>query len=175
MNDMQHIFAADDSPWKVTEFARAEHDVHRLVEKYGAANCLFTRFIAPAKPSGEWVPYYKDWPFALKPADDPLWNVVPDLVPSVVNPTLDASTFGKWNADMAARLPKAQRILLCGVSTDCCVLSTALSALETGVQVLVVADACAGRSEEDHRRALDAIAVIYQPLARVTTLTELGI
>jgi nicotinamidase-related amidase len=68
-------------------------------------------------------------------------------------------------------------MVLVGVSTDCCVLSTALAAADAGVHVRVVADACAGLSEGDHRRALDAMA-LYGPLIEITdaaaVLAEFG-
>jgi nicotinamidase-related amidase len=47
------------------------------------------------------------------------------------------------------------------------VLSTALAAADAGERVRVLADACAGLSENDHRRALDAMA-LYGPLIEVT-------
>jgi nicotinamidase-related amidase len=51
------------------------------------------------------------------------------------------------------------------------VLSTALAAADAGVQVRVVTDACAGATEADHRRALDAMA-LYAPLVTVTSVAD---
>ena len=62
-------------------------------------------------------------------------------------------------------------MVLTGVSTDCCVISTALAAADAGVHVRVVADACAGLSADDHRRALEAMA-LYAPLIEITTVDE---
>ena len=45
-----------------------------------------------------------------------------------------------------------ERLVLVGVSTDCCVLSTALAAADEGVSVRVVADACAGVDDDTHTR-----------------------
>lgn len=59
--------------------------------------------------------------------------------------------------------------MLAGVSTDCCVLSTALAAADAGVRVRVVADACAGATDADHERALLAMA-LYAPLITLTTV-----
>ena len=77
-----------------------------------------------------------------------------------------------WSEKIAATraaLGGAEDIVLTGVSTDCCVLSTALAAADDGVRVRVAADACAGLSDLDHRRALDAMA-LYAPLIEVTTV-----
>ncbi|HWT33381.1 MAG TPA: isochorismatase family protein, partial [Microbacterium sp.] len=58
------------------------------------------------------------------------------------------------------------------VSTDCCVLSTALGAADAGVRIRVAADACAGLSDADHQRALDAMA-LYAPLIEISDSTEI--
>jgi nicotinamidase-related amidase len=76
---------------------------------------------------------------------------------------IDRTTFSKWDAETERVLGHPQEIMLAGVTTDCCVLSTALAAADAGVHVTVVADACAGVTEADHRRALDAMA-LYSPV-----------
>jgi nicotinamidase-related amidase len=79
------------------------------------------------------------------------------------HPVVSEPTFGKWGDGLREALAGAGEIVLTGVSTDCCVLSTALGAADAGVHVRVAADACAGLSDADHRRALDAMA-LYAPL-----------
>lgn len=78
------------------------------------------------------------------------------------------TTFGKWGSALREAIGGADEIVLAGVSTDCCVLSTALPAADAGVRVRVAADACAGLTEVDHQRALDAMA-LYAPLIRIET------
>jgi nicotinamidase-related amidase len=82
------------------------------------------------------------------------------------------TTFGKWGAELAAAMPDGHGMVLTGVSTDCCVLATAVAAADAGVQVKVVADACAGVTDTDHQRALDAMA-LFGPLIEITTTDEL--
>jgi nicotinamidase-related amidase len=62
-------------------------------------------------------------------------------------------------------------MVISGVSTDCCVISTALAASDAGVHVRVAADACAGLSPADHQRALAAMA-LYAPLIEITTVDD---
>nr|WP_315970907.1 isochorismatase family protein [Streptomyces sp. PBH53] len=85
---------------------------------------------------------------------------------------LDTATFGKWTPELAARTGPDGRLVLAGVSTDCCVLSTALAAADAGAEVLVVADACAGVDDDSHLKALQ-IMELYRPLVRVTTIADL--
>jgi nicotinamidase-related amidase len=82
-----------------------------------------------------------------------------------------ATTFGKWGPDLAAATGDAEHLVVTGVSTDCCVLSTALAAADAGRFVTVPEDACAGLSPADHRRALDAMA-LYAPLITISSVDE---
>ena len=164
--DMQVIFGDPGSDWFTPGFAGIEPTVSALVEKFGE-RVIFTRFVAPEKPTGAWVPYYEQWPFALVPHDDPLYDLVPAFS-GTGHHVISRTTFGKWDAGMSAMVGPEPELVLAGVSTDCCVLSTALPAADAGAHVRVVADACAGLTDADHQRALDAMA-LYGPLIEVTT------
>jgi nicotinamidase-related amidase len=174
--DMQRVFADPTSGWATPGFAAIVPAVGRLVQDC-APEVTFTRFVAPAQPTGAWRDYYARWPFALQPPEAPLWDVVPGLGPT--GPTVDAPTFSKWGPELAARvgpLPGGRgsdrtTLVLAGVSTDCCVLSTAVAAADAGVPVQVVADACAGVDDASHRKALDVLA-LYAPLIEVVTSAE---
>jgi nicotinamidase-related amidase len=165
---MQRVFADPGSGWATPGFAAIVPTVAALVEAFAPA-VTRTRFVAPAEPSGAWREYYARWPFALQPPDAPLWDVVPELAGP--GPTVDAPTFSKWGPALAERLDGAA-LVLAGVSTDCCVLSTAVAAADAGVEVLVVADACAGVDESSHRQALHVMS-LYEPLIRVVRSADL--
>jgi nicotinamidase-related amidase len=51
------------------------------------------------------------------------------------------------------------------------VLTTALAAVDAGVQVQVVADACAGVDEASHQKTLDILR-LYAPMLEVVTVDE---
>jgi len=160
--DLQHVFADPDSGWFTPRFAEIVEPVRRLVAAFEPA-VTFTRFVADPQPTGAWVGYYAQWPFAQVAADDPLYALVE---PFDGRPTLDRTTFGKWGPELAARA--GDELVVAGVSTDCCVLSTVLPAADAGVHVRVVADACAGATDRSHEQALELMA-LYAPLVEVTT------
>jgi nicotinamidase-related amidase len=166
--DMQEVFADPASDWATPGFASIVPVVSRLVERF-APRVVFTRFVAPAEPAGAWVSYYEQWPFARQPPEAELWHLVPPFSDSRW-PVVDAPAFGKWPA-LAPGLD-ADALVVCGVSTDCCVLSTVLPAADAGLSIEVVSDACAGLSDTDHQRALDAMA-LYAPLVTITTESAL--
>jgi nicotinamidase-related amidase len=164
--DLQHVFGDPDSGWFTPRFAEILDPVERLVAAY-EPDVVFTRFVAPAQPAGAWRAYYELWPFALQPPDAPLYALTDRFAGRA---TFDRPTFGKWGAGLAEQV--GDEIVLAGVSTDCCVLSTALPAADAGVRVRVAADACAGASDASHEQAL-ALMQLYAPLIEVSTADEL--
>lgn len=90
--DLQNVFATPASEWFTPRFAEVLPPIHRLVDAFGD-DVVFTRFIAPARPEGAWKQYYEQWPFALRPPDAPLYQVISEFEPKS---TVDATTFGKW-------------------------------------------------------------------------------
>ncbi len=63
---------------------------------------------------------------------------------------------------MEAIVGRGARVVLTGVSTDCCVLSTALTAADAGAYAIIAADACAGSTAENHAAALHVMG-LYPP------------
>ncbi|MDN0199191.1 isochorismatase family protein [Streptomyces sp. S.PNR 29] len=168
--DMQRVFADPGSPWAAPRFAEAAAGVRRLLPAFGD-RVTFTRFVPAGRPAGAWRAYYDRWPFARQPAHAPLWRLTDEFAAGA-REVLDAPTFGKWTPELAARVGPDGRLALAGVSTDCCVLSTALAAADAGVEVLVAADACAGADDDSHAEALHLLD-LYRPLIRVITVAEL--
>jgi nicotinamidase-related amidase len=167
--DMQRVFADPQSGWFTPRLAEIVGPVTELVAAF-RPRVVFTRFIAPARPAGAWRRYYEQWPFALQPPDAPIYRLIDDL-PAGPGPTLDATTFSKWGPELSARVGPAGRLVLAGVSTDCCVLSTAVAAADAGVAVQVVADACAGVNDVSHEQAL-AVLRLYGPLIEVVSVAD---
>jgi isochorismate hydrolase len=85
--------------------------------------------------------------------------------------SIASHTFSKWLPEAFERFGPAPRVTLCGVSTDCCVLATALAAVDGGAQVQLVADACAAKSPAVHEGAL-AIMASRAPMLDITTTAE---
>ncbi|MFC6158864.1 cysteine hydrolase family protein [Kribbella jiaozuonensis] len=164
--DLQRIFADPKSGWATPGFERVIEPTKQLISIFGA-DVVFTRFVAPEKPSGAWVPYYEEFPFALQPPDADDYQLVDEFKGA---PTLDKTTFGAWGPALAARADG--RLVLGGVTTDCCVISTALAAVDAGVQVQVVEEACAGSTDENHHKALD-IMRLYAPMIEIVSVEQL--
>lgn len=164
--DLQRIFADPKSGWATPDFDRVIEPTKQLIELF-TPDVVFTRFVAPEEPTGAWVPYYEEFPFALQPPDADDYQLVDEFKGA---PTLDKTTFGAWGPELAARSGK--RLVLGGVTTDCCVISTALAAVDAGIRVQVVEEACAGSTDDNHRKAID-IMRLYAPMLEIVSLDQL--
>ena len=152
--DMQNAFAQPDSPWFTPSFEAAAGNIAALLPLYGE-RVRFTRFVPPARIAGSWEAYYAKWQFAVKPNDPAIWELVE---PWRGQPSVDSHQFSKWGPALAWLADAGGSIVLCGVSTDCCVMATALAAVDDGAFVRVVADACGAKTPTIHQAALDLLA-----------------
>jgi len=80
------------------------------------------------------------------------------------------SAFYGTNLDAALRAHRIERLVICGVSSSWAVQSTARDAHDRDYQVIVLEDACAAASEEEHRSSMTLLATI----ASVITVEELS-
>jgi nicotinamidase-related amidase len=166
--DVQHVFTEPDSGWYAEGSAPAVAAIERLMPGF-AGRTVLTRFVRDPRESGAWSSYYDTWPEFRIPPDHPRWGL--SLAAPAGAPVIDEPTFSKWTERLRAVVGDAD-LVLCGVATECCVLSTAFGAADAGRSVTVVADACAGATVAAHEAALTLMHA-NAPLIRVTTTAEL--
>lgn len=167
--DPQRIFASPDSAWGSPMFPGMVDPVRRLAAAAGERTVV-TRWVPAPEPQGSWRAYLEAWPFAAVADDDPLLELVPELA-DLGAQVVSLPTFGKWGYALEAVTGPLPHLVLTGVSTDCCVISTALAAADAGATITVVTDACAGSTPESHRAALDVMA-LYPPQITLATSAE---
>jgi nicotinamidase-related amidase len=173
--DMQTIFSQYPKWWGCPNFNNIIEPIRELAAKYGDRT-LITRFVAGSDHEGSWVAFYKKFPFADVPGSDPLYDVVDQLKYLVRDGNVvTMTTFSKWGDErdgLRAKTGKCPQLVLTGVATDCCVLSTAMAAAEDGAFVTVALDACAG-SSDDNQLAAKKVLTGYAPLIEVKDHEEL--
>lgn len=90
---------------------------------------------------------------------------------------LDRTSMNSWeDAGVIAEVNRIGkgRIVLCGLWTSVCIVGPALSALDQGFEVYVVADACGDVSPEAHDRAMDRMVQAgAQPMTALQYMLEL--
>lgn len=170
--DLQRVFADPDSPWSIPDFATLEEPVSRLLTAFGV-RAAFTRFVVPADPAGSWRTYFREWSFALEPGAEQLFELAAPWSDYGRRP-IDKPTFSAYGSELQflVRRLGVSTLVLCGVSTECCVLATALAAADDGMAVRIVRDACASVDRATHAAALQVALTGFAPLIALTTVEE---
>ena len=92
---------------------------------------------------------------------EPGHEFVDQAQPLPNEPVIDKASFGAFyntNLDDLLRQDGIDHIIMCGVTTQCCVHSTLREAVDRGYWCLTVADCCAASDPGMHDAALDLIA-----------------
>ena len=164
--DPQTIFASADSAWGSPFFDDTMPRIRALAAAFGD-RVIITRWMPSADRSTSWGAYFAAWPFADRPPNDALFDLVAEARDLSIRPTLDLPTFGKWGPELEAIVGRGAHVVLAGVSTDCCVVSTALAAADAGAHITIAADACAGSTAENHAAAIQVMG-LYPPQITVS-------
>jgi nicotinamidase-related amidase len=91
---------------------------------------------------------------------EPGFAIVPELAPVAGELVVDKTAHSAfWGTDLDARLAAlgVQNLVICGVTTNVCVLSTLYSAVDRGFSCLLVTDAVAAVSVETNESVLDLV------------------
>ncbi|MBB3899259.1 hydrolase [Roseococcus suduntuyensis] len=105
----------------------------------------------------------------------PMFDEIADAFPG--KPMLDRTSMNTWeDAAVIAEVNRLgkPRFVLAGLWTSVCIVGPALSAIDQGFEVYVIADACGDISAEAHDRAMDRMVQAgAQPMTSLQYLLEL--
>jgi len=112
---------------------------------------------------------------AAKSFSGPLFSEIKDVFPEA--DVIDRTSMNTWEDSRIAERVNAigkPRIVLAGLWTSVCIVGPALSALDQGFEVYVIADACGDISDEAHQRAMERmIQAGARPMTSLQYLLEL--
>lgn len=112
---------------------------------------------------------------AEKSFSGPVFDEVKDAFPGAE--VTDRTSMNTWEDENVIRRVNAigkQRIVLAGLWTSVCIVGPALSALDQGFEVYVIADACGDVSAEAHERAMERMVQAgARPMTSLQYLLEL--
>jgi nicotinamidase-related amidase len=112
---------------------------------------------------------------AEKSFSGPIFDEIRSVFPEAN--VIDRTTMNTWeDARIAERVNAIgkDKIVLAGLWTSVCIVGPALSALDQGFEVYVIADACGDVSEEAHERAMERMIQLgARPMTSLQYLLEL--
>ncbi|MGC5076647.1 cysteine hydrolase family protein [Agrococcus sp. DT81.2] len=161
--DMQQVFRDPASQWATPGYDAAAECIRLLVDAADGP-VIWTRFVRDPSESGAWQAYYERWDECREEPDSAAWDLTMPVGDE--HAILSLPTFSKWGDELAALTAEHPELVVCGVATDCCVLSTVLGAVDAGKFVTVVTDACAGATDEAHEQAC-ALMGMLSPMVQL--------
>ena len=159
--DMQNAYTAE-GPWTCPNMARATEQIIALIESGRFSEVIFTRFDAPQDPVGTW----KDYNVINREVNEDVWmnEMVPELAPYLTQyPVFSKSTYSSMTVPEIREAAeqctvRGGSVVLTGVVSECCVLSTAFEAIDLGCPVVYITDACAGCSDDLEAAVVSVLA-----------------
>ncbi len=112
---------------------------------------------------------------AEKSFSGPIFDEIKSVFPE--DQVIDRTTMNTWEDGRIAERVNAigkDKIVLAGLWTSVCIVGPALSALDQGFEVYVIADACGDVSDEAHQRGMERmIQAGARPMTSLQYLLEL--
>lgn len=176
--DMQRLFA-EKTVWYTKALPSLIDPIRRLTLLH-PGRTVFTRFATPqtaADAPGTWRRYYGKWSSVLldrMPVE--MIDLVPELA-DLVPPEreIDKYTHSAFTSDAFLKILERDRteaLVVTGVETDVCVLTTVLDAVDRGIHVVVVTDGVASSVPASHRATLENVYPRYDQHLELMTTDE---
>jgi nicotinamidase-related amidase len=107
----------------------------------------------------------------------PAFPEIEEFYPQATSGYIDRTSMNTWEDEPAYKAIVAKgkkKLVLAGLWTGVCIVGPALSAIEQGYQVYVIADACGDVSPEAHERAMQRMVQAgAMPITSIQYLLEL--
>lgn len=100
-------------------------------------------------------------------------EIVPELTPAAGEHIIDKnrpSAFFRTDLDALIDELGCRQLVVCGVTTNCCVESTVRDASHRDLEVFVVGDACAELDDERHRVSLRTMDMLFGDVLAIDEL-----
>jgi nicotinamidase-related amidase len=175
--DMQELFRSHVD-WGTPALSEIVPGIERLLRARPERAC-FSRFIPPELMEhaiGAWQRYYRRWHrVTLDKMDRGLIEIVPELRPWA-KWTIDKSGYSALsNAEFRQALLARpdQCLILSGVETDVCILSTVMEAMDLGFRVILAADAMTSSVVQCHDLAIEIMRQRFDEQVEIATVDEI--
>ena len=144
--DFQNVYLPGNE-WACPSMPEAMANTMRILDAENAPDCVMTKFVAPAEPTGRWQQYNEAYRQINENAS--LAEFPEELTPYAEKATVvEKSTYSSMDApEVIAAMEGKRAVVLCGVVADCCVLATMMDAIDMGYEVVYLYDCIGGVSE----------------------------
>lgn len=173
--DLQNVYRPGQ-PWGCPTFDRSWENVSALLDAAGASKTpprvFLTQFVENPGATGMWAEYNR-----LNHdinADPWMSELVPKLKPYAERwPVCQKSTYSSMPIpEVREAAETAERVVITGVVAECCVLATAMEAIDMGCHVVYLRDAASGVDDEAEAAVVKVLEGLSPPHVTVMTTAE---
>ena len=172
--DMQNVYQKGQK-WACLDTMGAAARILRLLQDSRCKNVIFTRFLPSEAPVGVW----KDYNLQNDDVNRDVWanEMLPEFVPWFGRyPLYTKSVYSSLAIpEVLAAAKKADRVVLSGVVAECCVLFTAFSLIDEGIDTVYLTDGVSGLTKEKEEAAelvLSGLSPLHVKLMTVKEYLE---
>lgn len=175
VTDMQCVYLKGEK-WACLDTEGVAENILKIIsfkeKKFPDADIIFTRFIASDNPRGAWISYNKT--YADINDNDYLNDIVPSLKEvSKHYPLYDKHVYSSVSIpEIRKKALESKRVVLTGVVSECCVLSTAFSLIDLGVPLVWLTDGVSGLDKEKEDGATLMLKGLSPVHTRIMTVSE---
>lgn len=166
--DVQRV-AAPGGPWELSRLDAIVPNVQRLLDRFGTRTVL-TRHRLDRDGPGTWRSFARRW--SVLDEDPSWWDLYPPLsIPNGAS-VVDKTTYSAFDVEPVQEVVTAggcDELVLTGCETDCCIAATMFAAVDAGVSVTVVADACTAPDPTGHEAILASAARLPEQVQVLST------
>ena len=137
--DFQNVYLPGND-WACPSMPGAIEHTRQLLSSSPSCRVLFTQYLAARTPKGTWARYNEEY---RSINEDPyLCDIVAPLKPFLKQyPLAVKSTYSSLKSEeVLAAAMQTDTLVLTGVVSECCVLSTMMEAIDLGLQVIYLTD-----------------------------------
>lgn len=166
--DVQRV-AAPGGPWELPYLDEIVPNVQRLLDHFGARTVL-TRHRLDFDGPGTWRSFARRWSTLDK--DPSWWDLYPPLSIPEGASVVDKTTYSAFDVEPVQEALAAgacDELVLTGCETDCCIAATMFSAVDAGVDVTVITDACTAPDPAGHEAILASAGRLPEQVQLLST------
>ncbi len=169
--DMQNVYTKNQA-WACLDTEGIAKRIVELTEKSVSKNIILSEYLPAENPAGTWKDYNK----VYADINNNKWlnELIPDIQTLAQKyPLYSKSKYSSMCIpQIREQAKKADRVVLTGVVAECCVLYTALEAMDMGCKVIYLKDCISGFTKEKEA-ATELILSGLSPLhVQIMTMQE---
>ena len=169
--DMQNVYA-EGGEWCCPKAAEAATNIKSLLKDKRNDEVIFTKFVSPKNPEGTWKEYNR---INREVNEDEYANEIMDVFLEDIKkyPVYEKSTYSSGTVrPVLEAAKKADRVILTGVVAECCVLATAFTFIDEGIDIIYLSDAVAGIDEKTEDSVIKVLEGLTYAQVKIMTTKE---